>query len=71
MEYLEMWASDHRPIRICFSLERQDPHRGRFFFYKKMLSKSGLEKVVKECWGPDMIFRVALWTELTDADKVF
>ncbi|KAF3555129.1 hypothetical protein F2Q69_00017410 [Brassica cretica] len=32
---------------------------------------AGLEKVVKECWGPDMIFRVALWTELTDADEVF
>ncbi|XP_033134315.1 uncharacterized protein LOC117127769 [Brassica rapa] len=52
-EYLDMWASDHRPLRISFALERVDPHRGRFFFDKRMLSKAGLEEVIKSCWGDD------------------
>lgn len=40
MEYLDMCASDHIPIRICFALERADPTRGRFFVDKRMLSKA-------------------------------
>ena len=51
MEYLELWASDHRPIRICFALEKDDPSRNRFFFDKRFINKAGFEEVVKKIWG--------------------
>ena len=53
MEYLELWASDHRPIRICFALERDDPKRSRFFFDKRYLNKAGIEELIKESWGTE------------------
>lgn len=53
MEYLEMWASDHRPIRICFALERDDPKRNRFFFDKRYLNKAGIEELIKESCGTE------------------
>lgn len=34
-EYLELWASDHRPIHISFALERENLNKRRFFFDKK------------------------------------
>ncbi|KAG2294893.1 hypothetical protein Bca52824_041562 [Brassica carinata] len=50
MEYLDMWASDHRPIRICFALERDAPNKRRFFFDKRMLSREGFEDLVRRSW---------------------
>lgn len=51
MEYLELWASDQFPIRICFAMERDDPKRNRFFFDKRYLNKNGIEELIKESWG--------------------
>ena len=51
MEYLDMWASDHRPIRISFALDRDCPRRDIFFFNSRMISKPGFEEVVKQSWG--------------------
>ena len=51
MEYMELWASDHRPIRICIALEKDDPSRNRFFFYERLINKPGIEEVVKQSWG--------------------
>lgn len=50
MEYLEMWASDHRPIRICFALENDASRKGRFFVDKRMLSRDGFEDMVRRSW---------------------
>ncbi|KAG2332083.1 hypothetical protein Bca52824_003263 [Brassica carinata] len=50
MEYLEMWASDHRPIRVSFALEKEDSRKGRFFFDKRMLSREGFEDLVRSSW---------------------
>lgn len=35
MEYLEMWTPDHRPIRICFALERADLVEEEFSLIKE------------------------------------
>lgn len=43
MEYHDMWASDHRPTRVCFSLERDSPVKGQFFFDKRMFLEKGLK----------------------------
>lgn len=51
MEYLDMYASDHRPIRICFTHERTGAHNKRFFFDKRMTTREGFEEVVKQSWG--------------------
>lgn len=48
MEYLELWASDHRPIRVCFALERDDPKRNMFFFDKRYLNKAGIEELIRK-----------------------
>ena len=53
MEYLELWASNHHPIRICFALERDDPTRSRFFFDKRLLSRKGFEDLVRRSWEGD------------------
>ena len=53
MEYFELWASDHRPIRICFPLERDDRKRSHFFFDKRYLNKEGIEELIKDSWGPE------------------
>lgn len=50
MEYLDLSTSDHRPIRVCFSLERDNPMKGRFFFDKHMLSRDGFEDMVRLSW---------------------
>lgn len=50
MEYLELWASDHRPIRICFALENNNHSKRRFFFDKRMLSREGFEDLVRSSW---------------------
>ena len=47
LEYLELWASDHRPIRVCFALERDSPTKSRFQFDKRMLSREGFEDLVR------------------------
>lgn len=50
MQYLEMLASDHKPIKITFNLEIAEPSYGRFYFDKRMLKKGGIEDVVKRSW---------------------
>ncbi|KAH0873667.1 LOW QUALITY PROTEIN: hypothetical protein HID58_071029 [Brassica napus] len=50
LEYLELWASDHRPIRVCFALERDSPTKSRFQFDKRMLSREGFEDLVRLSW---------------------
>ena len=50
MEYLELWASDHRPIFIGFALEKEDVRKGRFFFDKRMLSREVFEDLVRKSW---------------------
>ncbi|KAF3588406.1 hypothetical protein F2Q69_00029622 [Brassica cretica] len=50
MEYPELWASDHRPIRICFALEKVDSRKRRFFFDKRMLCREGFEDLVRSSW---------------------
>lgn len=50
MEYLELWGSDHRPIRISFALEKVDSRKSQFFFDKRMLSCEGFEDLVRLSW---------------------
>jgi len=50
MEYLDMWASDHRPILITFASEQSVNAKGRFCFDKRWLSKPGIVDVVKRGW---------------------
>lgn len=50
MEYPELWVSDHRPIRICFSLEKVDSRKRRFFFDKRLLCREGFEDLVRSSW---------------------
>lgn len=51
MEYLDMFGSDHRPIRICFAHEAFGSHSSRFFFDKQMMKRKGFEDIVKQTWG--------------------
>ncbi|CAA7036116.1 unnamed protein product [Microthlaspi erraticum] len=51
VEYLDMWASDHRPLRVSFALETEDPSRGRFYFDKRMIEKEGFEEVILRGWN--------------------
>ncbi|KAF3501768.1 hypothetical protein F2Q69_00044423 [Brassica cretica] len=54
---LSIYATEHkagselktqgRPIRVCFSLERDNPAKSRFFFDKCMLSRKGFEDMVR------------------------
>ncbi|CAA7034492.1 unnamed protein product [Microthlaspi erraticum] len=30
LEYMDMWASDHRPLKVCFAMETELLNRGRF-----------------------------------------
>ena len=46
VEYMDTWSSDHRPLKICFSLETENVRRGRFFFDRRMLGKDGIEEAV-------------------------
>lgn len=48
-----MWSSDHRPLKICFSLETENLRRGSFFFDRRMLGKDGIEEVVRKGWQGD------------------
>lgn len=50
MEYLDNWASDHRPILITFALKECVSVEGRFCIDKRWLSKQGIDDVVKKCW---------------------
>ena len=53
IEYLDMFGSDHRPIRICFAHEAFGSHSSRFFFDKRMMKRKGFEEIVKQSWGVD------------------
>lgn len=50
VEYMDMWASDHKPIRTCFALEGEEPGKGRFYFDKRMTKKEDFEEVVCRGW---------------------
>lgn len=68
MEYLDLWASDHRPIRVCFSLERDNPMKGRFFFDKRMLSREGFEDIVRLSWEEGMVIVAVRWAAFDVVD---
>lgn len=50
---MDMWSSDHRPIKFCFSLEMENVRRGRLFFDRIMLGKDGINEVVRRGWNGD------------------
>ncbi|XP_048608923.1 uncharacterized protein LOC125584472 [Brassica napus] len=49
-EYMSMWPSDHRPLRIEFALEPESLQRGRFYFDKRMFGKRGVERSLIRGW---------------------
>ncbi|WZZ26944.1 hypothetical protein YC2023_010345 [Brassica napus] len=49
-EYMSMWPSDHRPLRIEFALEPESLQRGRFYFDKRMFGKRGVEEAIIRGW---------------------
>lgn len=50
VEYLELWASDHKAIVIRFANEKEVNNKRRFFFDKRMISSEGFEDLVRESW---------------------
>lgn len=38
-EYMNMWPSEHHPLRVGFALEPENLQRGRFYFNKQMFGK--------------------------------
>ncbi|CAA7042046.1 unnamed protein product [Microthlaspi erraticum] len=50
LAYLDMYASDHRPLRVSFAFEPSDHSRGRFYFDKRMISHEGFEEVIRRGW---------------------
>lgn len=51
MEYMALWASDHRPIRISFAAESSTLDRGRFYFDKRIVGREGAEEAVDRGWN--------------------
>ena len=39
VEYMAMYGSDHRPLRVGFALESEVAYRGRFYFDDCMVGK--------------------------------
>lgn len=54
VEYMSMYGSDHRPLRVGFALECDAKARGRFFFDNRMVGKEGVEDAVKKGWCKEM-----------------
>lgn len=54
VEYMAMYGSDHRPLRIDFALESDGVSRGRFFFDNRMVGKEGVEDAVRKGWCKEM-----------------
>ncbi|KAL0887179.1 hypothetical protein Bca101_011162 [Brassica carinata] len=52
-EYLSMWPSDHRPLKIDFALEPESLQRGRFYFDKRMYGKRGVEEAIIRGWDAE------------------
>lgn len=50
VEYLELWASDHRAIVISFAAENEATNKRRFLFDKRMISREGFEDLVRDSW---------------------
>lgn len=50
-EYMRMYASDHRPIKLSFALEPDDRSYGRFYFDQRMIRKEGFEDAVIRGWN--------------------
>lgn len=70
VEYLKMWASDHRPLLISFSLENGDSSRGRFYFDKRMVGKTGFEEAVRRGWqGSDSSADIGILERIASCRK--
>ena len=70
VEYLKMWASDHRPLLISFSLENDDSSRGRFYFDKRMVGKAGFEEAVRRGWqGSDSSADIGILERIASCTK--
>ncbi|WZZ51263.1 hypothetical protein YC2023_051370 [Brassica napus] len=54
VEYMAMYGSDHRPLRIGFALEIDGAGRGRFFFDNRMVGKEGVEDAVRKGWCKEL-----------------
>lgn len=54
VEYMSMYGSDHRPLRVGFAFECDAQARGRFFFDNRMVGKEGVEDAVKKGWCKEM-----------------
>lgn len=54
VEYMAMYGSDHRPLRIGFALEGEGNSRGRFYFDNRMVGKKGVEDAVRKGWCKEM-----------------
>lgn len=54
VEYMAMYGSDHRPLRVGFALENDAESRGRFYFDSRMVGKEGVEDAIKKGWCKDM-----------------
>lgn len=65
VEYMDLWASDHGPIKTCFALEGEAQGRGRFYFDKRMVKKEGFEEVVHRGWC------MSSESELSVMDRIF
>ncbi|KAF3600112.1 hypothetical protein F2Q69_00037295 [Brassica cretica] len=65
-----MWASDHRPLLISFSLENDDSSRGRFYFDKRMVGKAGFEEAVRRGWqGSDSSADIGILERIASCTK--
>lgn len=53
-EYMRMWGSDHRPIKVTFAWEPGDRGRGRFYFDQRLIKKPGFEEAVERGWNMAM-----------------
>lgn len=62
-DYLALWASDHRPIKISFSLEGDEQCRGRFYFDKRMIKKEDFEDVLRKGWESHENLEMSSWTK--------
>lgn len=54
MEYMEMWASDHRPILISFSADRNQRDTRRFFYDSRWRQKPDFEEAIARGWNGDI-----------------
>lgn len=50
-EYMRMYRSDYRPIRVNFSLETDEKGPGRFYFDQRLIRREGFEEAITRGWN--------------------